>query len=182
LSDMSQSEREAFRLGAMQKLYDESKKVTEGGSAYKRLFNSPDKAEKIKAMLQDDDAFDRLSDVMKREDVFNKTYAATTQGSQTARRLAGANELAVDPSSMYLAATQPQSIPLQLLNKAKVLNAPRESQRDELSRLLMTPGPRAQQAISKVYDPNIAGDANLRRLAQFLAIGPSEATGAMMAP
>ncbi len=176
LKDMSQSEKDAFRLGAMQKIYDEAKKTTFGGSVEKRLFNSADKVDKIKAMLQDDDAYRALEGSLRRESAFNRTYQATTQGSQTARRLAGAGESGIDPSLGVAALGGPKALMASLLGRAKHLGEPKAAQRQELAGLLMQPGQQAANAADTVFQSTQANQ-RLQELANFLAVTQGRTAG-----
>jgi len=94
LEGFSLGESEAYKLGAMQRIYDDAKKTKDSGNVYAKLFGDNNMRDKIKAVLQDDAAFKILEESIKTENAFNQTHVAALLGSQTARRQAGSAELA----------------------------------------------------------------------------------------
>jgi len=165
LKSMSQSERDAFRHGAMQKLYDESKKVTDAGSAYKRLFGDAAKRDKIKAVLQDDEAFTRFEQALLREQEFNSTLQATRLGSQTARRMQPEGGIDVP------IATSIRDFALQgARNLAGRVPAQSQSATSSMAQLLMRPGDDAQEAARLIFR-EVPNDAKREALIRMLQGG-----------
>lgn len=152
LSKMSKSEQDAYRLAALQKLYDKASDTTAGGNVYSRLFNSPGKRDRIKAILQDEDTFKEFEQLMKSEAAFGETFKATRTGSQTARRMLAAEESGIDPGlAVDVATGRPVSAAMGFARNAlSGLRKPSEAERRELSRLLMGQGPSAQNALAEI--------------------------------
>jgi hypothetical protein len=170
LRDMSESEADAYRLGGLQKIYDEAMKVTEGGSAYDRMINSAAKANKIKALLQDDEAFEALKQALKREQTYHGVYKVT-QNSATARRLLAEQE--ANPSLLTSIVGGPKAAAMQLAaQKAKTLGTTTLSQREELAKLLGS-----KEWLGKAYKGNPEMDRKLRKVAEALAVGQGYLSG-----
>lgn len=178
LREMPKSERDSFKLAGLQKLYDEALKTTEGGSAYAKLFNNAANKAKIKALLQDDDSFNALESILRREKEFNITYKDVTQGSQTARKMAGIDEAGIDPGPAVTAASGfPGTAAIQWASgKLRQLSLP-ESQRKELADILMTPGPQALAKLKEVMTQLPPKSADRRILSQIIASQSGMAAG-----
>lgn len=178
LKKMSKSERDSFKLAGLQKLYNEALKTTEGGSAYVRLFNNTQNKMKIRALLQDDEAFNAIEQTLKNEKQFNMTYKGTTQGSNTAKRLLGAEEAGLDVAPIVTAAQgQPVAAAVQWATRQlKKLQIP-ESQRKELADVLMTSGPQAEAKIREVMSKMPKDGPDRRILSNILASQIGMASG-----
>jgi hypothetical protein len=149
LKDMSTSEKEAYRLGAMQRLYDESKKITNEGSAYKRLMGNASKRDKIKAVLQDDAAFKKFEKRLEIEADFNETQTATLRGSQTARRLLGDEQQSKSLAEGFIDNGTMGVIRNKMVDIGQGLRSKTSKQNEELAAILMTPNVDLQSALKK---------------------------------
>ena len=92
LNEMSNSEKENFRAGAMRAIQDKINNAPDGADVYKRIFNSKNKRKKLKAIFPDDETFEKFANKMEAESVFSKTNAKLTGGSPTAERLNYGND------------------------------------------------------------------------------------------
>ncbi len=178
LKAMPKSERDSFKLAGLQKLYDEALKTTEGGSAYVKIFNNSANKKKIRALLQDDDAFNALEGVLKSEQKMNITYKDLTQGSQTARKMAGIQEAGFDVGPASTAAMgHPMTAALQWASKKlKQLSIP-PAQRQELADILMTPGPKAEAKLTEIMAGATIKEKDRRIIGQLISAQAGMAAG-----
>jgi hypothetical protein len=183
MAALSASERDAFKLAGMQRLYDEVGKATEGGSVYARVFNNANNKDKIRALLQDDESFKVLENALSSEKTFNTTFRKLTQGSDTASRILGAEAMTTEQLNPVISAAQGNfgtAATQWIMSKVRGLKIP-EAQRKELADILMTPGPAAEQKLREVMNALPANSADRRALAQILAsqIGMASGRGDM---
>ena len=92
LSGKSESEREMFRLGALQALRDRVMNKSDTADSVKAVFSSPGLREKIRAIVPDEAAYDALVQKMEAEAQFFRTGTQMLGNSATARRLFGAQD------------------------------------------------------------------------------------------
>lgn len=92
MTGKSESEREMFRLGALQTLRDRALAKSDTADSVKGLFNSPGMREKIKAIVPDEAQFNALAQKMEAESEFFRTGSQMLGNSATARRLLGAQD------------------------------------------------------------------------------------------
>ena len=177
LKSMSKSERDAYKTAGLQRIYDEALKTTEGGSVYSKLFNNAANKMKIRALLQDDDAYESLRGVLKAEREMNMTYRNLTQGSQTARRLAGANEAGIDLApAADVAMGRPITAAINWsIGKLRQMSIS-PAMRKELADILMSPGPEAEAQLNRIMT-QIPLEADRRLLAQIMAVQTGMAVG-----
>ncbi len=173
MKTMSQSELDAYRLGAMQRLYDEAKKTTDAGSAYKRLSGDASKRDRIKLVLQDDEALSQLESALLREQTYLNTLNTTRGNSATARREASMAEGV--PAN--IPATKDGLASAMVNWGARKLQKPTDSQMDELARLLMTPGKGAENAVQEAMQRRLASDLRYRAMGSGTSVYGGMASG-----
>jgi len=82
------SEKKMFKLGAKQALLDRVDSLQMNADAVKRLFGKNGDVKKLRALFDDDKAFNRFSDALERESKFIATRNAAQANSTTAKQLA----------------------------------------------------------------------------------------------
>ena len=92
MAGKSESEREMFRLGAMQSLRDRVMNKSDTADSVKTVFNSPGLREKIKAIVPDEDSFNALAQKMEAESEFFRTNNQLLGNSATMRRQQAAQD------------------------------------------------------------------------------------------
>lgn len=171
LGKMSQSERDAYKLAALQTIYSKATKTTDGGSVYNQIFGSGDKRDNVKAALQDDIAFANLKKTMDNEKIKNETFVKTNMGSDTAKKILGAQELGLDPvMTQSILTGNPTAAVVQLITrKLSAVTVPK-ALRKELVDVLTTPGQGAADRLKKIYEEIPQGSKDRARFSQLMAI------------
>lgn len=96
-SRLSESEREAFRVGAMQALRNKISSSSDTADTTKKLFSTPALREKLKTIFPEAKSFDSFKSFMEREQTFFRTRAQVLGGSPTARIEAEKLDALADP-------------------------------------------------------------------------------------
>lgn len=86
LANMTPSEREFFSKGAAKAIRDRILSAQDGADAYKRLFNNETSRERIRAIMPDEQAFQRFKKQMERESAYAATRARVQGNSLTQER------------------------------------------------------------------------------------------------
>ncbi len=86
LERMNPDQREFFRKGAAKAIRDQIRGAEDGAAAYRRIFGSELKRDKIRALFPDDESFGRFERAMERERTFSETRAAVQGNSATTQR------------------------------------------------------------------------------------------------
>lgn len=168
VADMSEAERQYFKLGAARAVRDKILGAPDTGMAYEQFMNRPAVREKLQAAFGDDAAFQGFMKDLAGEVRMGKTFAALRGNSKTAARLAGAQDAGAPLAGgeipltkegwarkLAIWATQPSEEVAGQLNDilltsdpqrlAQVLQSLRNVQ-PSLNRPLLTPSPQAKQA------------------------------------
>ena len=107
ISKMTGSEKEYFKAGAMRAIRDKIESAPDSADAYKRIFGNETMRKKLRSIFPDNKTYAKFARTMKTESQFNKTRAAVTGNSATARRLAQQSDLAIDPEYLSGAVLSP---------------------------------------------------------------------------
>lgn len=153
IQDMTASEKQFFRMGAIRDIRDKVLSKSDTADAYKAIFNSPLKREKIQALFPNAREFAKFQRAMQGEARMFETGTKAMANSSTANKLAGVEDLATDPGILIDAATgSPTMAALNALKTWMRRNAPvikNEKMRDELASMLFSADPATQQKILK---------------------------------
>jgi hypothetical protein len=148
IADMTVSEKEFFRIGAIRQIRDSVLSKSDTADAYKAIFNSPLKREKIGALFPDAKTFAQFDRAMRGEATMFATGSNVMANSNTANKLSGVDDLALDAGTLVDAASGNWvSGGLNLVKSWLRKNAPaikNEKTRDEIAELLFK-GNRAEQ-------------------------------------
>lgn len=145
---MSQSEAEAFRVGALQALREKS--GTQGGqTSLLRMWMEPATRDRLKAIFGKD--YRAFSAAVAREARL-KSLEGAGRGSQTASRMYGAGDLDVGPlldTATFASSAAAGSAPGVLTGAANLWNRVKtpEAVRDSMGRILMSQGAEGAQSI-----------------------------------
>jgi hypothetical protein len=145
---LSQSEMDAYRIGVLQALRQQT--GTEAGrTSLLKFYKEPATQERLKAAFGND--YKAFSAAVLREGQLKK-FEATGQGSQTAARLAGEADLDVAPLTQAVTAASsgnPMAIVTAATNLARQAKTP-EAVRNEIGRILLSRDPQQLQQLSEV--------------------------------
>jgi hypothetical protein len=151
IKDMSASELEAFRIGALQSLRD--KVGTESGqTSLLKMWKEPATSGKLKEIFGTD--YREFAASVAKEARL-KEFEKIGRGSQTAQRLFAANELdandAMQAGQAVASASQGNAAPLlnTFMNLEKKISTP-EQTRNEMAKLLMQQGPSAARTLQEL--------------------------------
>lgn len=153
--DMSPSEIEAFKVGAFESL---NKKLgSKGGrTELMDMWQNENTREKLQALFGDERSFRQFASAVAKEGRL-KALQSVGKGSQTAARLAGAEDLqepVFADVGKLVAGAKGGSLPAVVASGKSMLNrlAMPEQVRDEMARILMTKGPQAQAELNAMRD------------------------------
>lgn len=148
LASMSEDQRHAFRMGAVQALRNEVDRLPVRADATKKLMDVPGLERKVRAAFGDDQTFSRYIGALQSERQMFNTYAEITGNSRTAARQLADADLKNDPGGFAEAAVSMAAQPLNPWNYVRAgVNALRGAQsrlstpepaRDQIARLLMS--------------------------------------------
>ena len=145
---MSQSEIDAYRIGVLQALRQQT--GTEGGrTSLLKFYKEPATQDRLKAAFGND--YKAFSAAVLREGQLKK-FEAAGRGSQTAARLAGEADLDVAPLGQAVSAAasgNPLAIVTAATNLARQAKTP-ESVRNEIGRILLSRDPRQLDQLSEI--------------------------------
>ena len=151
--DMSPTEKEFFRMGAIREIRDKVLSKSDTANAYRAIFDSPLKRDKIRALFPDSKSFAQFARAMAGEARMYETAGKAMGNSSTANKLAGVSDIALDPGTLVDAATGgPTMAALNALKNWMRRHAPairNEKMRDEIAELLFTSDRKTQQRILK---------------------------------
>lgn len=146
--DLSPSELDAYRIGVLQALRQQT--GTESGrTSLLKFYKEPATQERLKAAFGND--YKAFSAAVLREGQLKRMESAG-RGSQTAARLAGEADLDIAPLNQAAAAVasgNPSSIITSAANLARQVKTP-ESVRNEIGRILLSRDPRQLEQLSEV--------------------------------
>ena len=144
----SQSEMEAYRIGVLQALRQQT--GTESGrTSLLKFYKEPATQERLKAAFGND--YKAFSAAVLREGQLKRMESAG-RGSQTAARLAGEADLDVAPLGQAVSAVSsgnPLAIVTAATNLARQVKTP-EAVRNEIGRILLSRDPRQLEQLSEV--------------------------------
>lgn len=153
--DMSPSEIEAFKVGAFESL---NKKLgsQSGRTELMNMWQNENTREKLQALFGDQRSFREFAAEVAKAGRL-KAIQGVGKGSQTAARLAGAEDLAepvLADTAKLLAAAKGGSPSGALAAGKSILNrlAMPEQVRDEMARILLTKGPQAEAELNAMRD------------------------------
>lgn len=92
MGDMSDGEKDAFTIGVIRGIMDKLENVAETGDVGRRLFQSRRVQNVLREAFQDDTAFQKFYEAVKRESQFQLLANRVTGGSPTAQLLFGADQ------------------------------------------------------------------------------------------
>jgi hypothetical protein len=148
ISGFTASEKDAFRIGALQALR-QSTGTEAGQTSLLKMWKEPATREKLKAAFGDD--YRTFAATVAKEARL-KGLESAGRGSQTAARLAGAADLDVAPLAQAAGAAASGNIPGILAtaaNLARQTQTP-EAVRNEIGRILLSRDPRQLEQLSEV--------------------------------
>lgn len=148
LRDLSPSELDAYRIGVLQALRQQT--GTESGrTSLLKFYKEPATQERLKAAFGND--YKAFSAAVLREGQLKRMESAG-RGSQTFERLAGQADLDIAPLNQAVSAVasgNPSSIITAATNLARQVKTP-ESVRNEIGRILLSRDPRQLEQLSEV--------------------------------
>lgn len=158
LGGMTQSEKQFFRMGAIRQIRDLVLSKSDTADAYKAIFNSPLKRERVQALFPNAREFAKFQRAMLSEARMFESGTKAMGNSAKANKLAGMADLEMDPGVLVDAATGSPSIAA--INALKTWlrrNAPaikNENMRNQLAEMLFSTDPAIQQrALSLIAEP-----------------------------
>ena len=110
LADMSQTERDNFRIGAAQALKQKVGDTVSRADLTKKLMDIPELESKIKLAFGDDATFKKYIENLIGEKQMFSTYGKVTGNSSTAEKLAEQSDAKVDPSRLIAGLKQMASV------------------------------------------------------------------------
>lgn len=164
LAGMGQSERQFFRMGAIRQIRDSVLSKSDTADAYKAIFNTPLKRQKVEALFPDAKSFARFTRAMRSEAKMFETQTKVLANSNTANKLGGVADLARDPGTLVDAATGGatmtaiNALKVWLRQNSSVIR--NEKMRDEIARMLFSGNRQQQQQILR----QIGAPAQVRAL------------------
>lgn len=159
INGLSDTDKQFFLSGVARALKDKIEGAQDGADATRRMFGNQLIRDKIKAALGSDKAFNEFAKTMEREAVFAQTRNEILKGSQTARRLAGQEDVGVDlwTPAVHAAHGNPLGAALNLGAQAmNRLRAPSAATNAPLGRMLFQQRPMDQElldALARVHNP-----------------------------
>lgn len=149
--EMSPAEKEFFRMGAIREIRDKVLSKSDTANAYRAIFDSPLKRDKIRALFPDSKSFAKFARAMSGEARMYETGGKAMGNSATANKLAGVQDVALDPGALVDAATGgPTMAALNVLKNWIRQHAPsirNEKMRDEIAELLFSSDKATQERI-----------------------------------
>jgi len=147
-------ERDAFKVGVFQEIYNEINKVGDNLDLVKKIFNSPDLRQKLIIMFGNDlDAREQFIKRLVRESNISKNTATVIGGSNTAEKVLDAEDAIQSLSDLIVAGTAPTSsagirAEASLYNKVRDLASnPTEKRARSVGKILLEQNPQRQQEI-----------------------------------
>jgi hypothetical protein len=151
LSQMTPSEKEFFRIGAIREIRDLVLSKSDTANAYRAIFDSPLKREKIRALFPDNKSFAKFQRAMLGEARMFETQTKALANSSTANKLSGVQDLEMDPGTLVDAVTgSPTVTTINVVKTWLRRHAPsikNEKMRDEIAEMLFNANPQDQQKI-----------------------------------
>jgi hypothetical protein len=148
LAKMGDGEKAGYRLGALQRIYNEALENPDSGSVYKRIFGNEMRRKKIEAVIQDDAAFKRLESSIGNESEFTKTLQDTLHNSKTFKKQQGQADTARGLAPDFVASGVMGAGRQKLVDAATALRSKSDKQNAELADILMTPNVNLEKALS----------------------------------
>jgi hypothetical protein len=119
---LSDNDKDFFRAGVARALKDKVDATQEGADATRRIFGNQLIRDKIRAGFGDDVSFDQFANTMQNEGTFAKTRNEVLKGSQTARRVAGQQDVDLGTPLTLLATGHPLPAAVSLLRQGARAN------------------------------------------------------------
>jgi hypothetical protein len=101
-SNMSQAEKDAFREGVVQGLFESINNTSQERNFAKLFANNPNLLSKLKPLFDSSAQFDLFDEAMKRQSQLFRQEAGMVRGSQTAARRSAAERFESDPYALAL--------------------------------------------------------------------------------
>lgn len=147
-------ERDAFKIGVFQEIYNEINKVGDNLDLVKKIFNTPDLRQKLIIMFGDDlNAREQFVQRLVRESNISKNTATVIGGSNTAEKTLDAEDALQSLSDLVVAGTAPTSsagiraeASLYSRFRDRALN-PTEKRARGVGKILLEQNPQRQQEI-----------------------------------
>ena len=166
-SGLDESQRQAFRIGALQAL--RQKVGTEGGqTSLLKFWKEPATEERLRAIFSDDKQFTKFVRALEKESTL-KRLEGVGRGSQTASRLAGMADSEVSPVAGQVARGNfREAAANALANMVGRVRTP-EATRDEIGRILLSKEGLGQQELNKLRE--YVEKVNKARTSRASAVG-----------
>lgn len=147
VSDMAPSEREMFREGVLREIRSMLDRGAEGRNMAAQFARVPKNREALRAAFPDEQSFALFMRQALTEDAFTRTRNEVLRGSPTARRLAGQEDMAIDPQPLVEAAKGNMSEAATGLARQvwkRITDIP-QAQKDQLGTMLFSQNPTQQR-------------------------------------
>lgn len=144
LADMTPAEQQYFKAGAARKVQDMIGSRPDTGMSYADFLKRPTYVEKLKAAFGDDVAgFDAFMKQLRAEKTMGETHAALGKGTQTAARIAAAQDAGMPITTAEIPTSKMEALRAGL----RYLTRPNEETSSQLSSLLLSPDPAARDRV-----------------------------------
>ena len=147
-------ERDAFKIGVFQEIYNDINKIGDNIDLVKKIFNSPDLRQKLIILFGDDlDAREQFIKRLVRESNIAKNTATVIGGSNTAEKVLDAEDAIQSLSDLIVAGTAPTSsagirAEASLYNRVRdYASNPTEKRARSVGKILLEQNPQKQQEI-----------------------------------
>lgn len=147
-------ERDAFKIGVFQEIYNDINKIGDNIDLVKKIFNSPDLRQKLIILFGDDlDAREQFIKRLVRESNIAKNTATVISGSNTAEKVLDAEDAIQSLSDLIVAGTAPTSsagirAEASLYNRVRdYASNPTEKRARSVGKILLEQNPQKQQEI-----------------------------------
>jgi hypothetical protein len=122
IGGLSDNDKDFFRAGVARALKDKVDATQEGADATRKIFGNQLIRDKIRAGFGDDASFDQFSNTMQNEGTFAQTRNEVLKGSQTARRIAGQQDVDLGTPLTLLATGHPLPAAVNMLRQTAKAN------------------------------------------------------------
>lgn len=144
LADMTPAEQQYFKAGAARKVQDMIGSRPDTGMSYADFLKRPTYVEKLKAAFGDDVVgFDAFMKQLRVEKTMGETHAALGKGTQTAARIAAAQDAGMPITTAEIPTSKMEALRAGL----RYLTRPNEETSSQLSSLLLSPDPAARDRV-----------------------------------
>lgn len=181
VSGMAKGEKEAFLVGVRQGIQDIVDRTRDTANAVNKIIGTPRNRAALQAAFPDQGSYRRFVADLLRESKFNQTRNTVLSNSATARRLAGQEDLNIDPNPMvnvlsgnYIGAAR--GMLSGLLKRATDIP---EAQKGKLSAMLLSKDPAKNAAAIGALSDRVTAKTLSRAQRQGLASALMSETGLM---